>query len=116
MRRILGLLLLVAAACELTLAQDPSIDELRRKFDYELNAPLDVQEVGVINRIGVQIHDITYASPKNGRVTAYLVEPTRRGRFAGIVFGHWHRHWNGIPSGRRSSMHEPALFRFWWTI
>ena len=87
MRRILLLLLLAAACCELTPAQ--SIDELRRKFDYDSKAPIDVKEVGVINRNGVRIHDITYASPKNGRVTAYLVVPTRRGRFAGIVFGHW---------------------------
>ena len=27
--------------------------------------------------------------PKMDALTAYLVEPTRRGRFAGIVFGHW---------------------------
>src|SRR6266576_5867670 len=90
MRRIFWSLLLVAAACELVLAQNrPAIDDLRRLFDYDQNAPLDIKEVGVLNRDGVQIHDITYASPKSGRVTAYLVVPVGRGRFAGIVFGHW---------------------------
>lgn len=89
MRRILALLLLAVATCELTAAQSQSIDELRRNFDYDLKAPLDVRTVGVINRNGVRINDITYASPKNGRVTAYLVVPARQGRFAGIVFGHW---------------------------
>ncbi len=89
MRRIFWLLLLVAATCEATLAQNQSINELRRMFDYDQNAPLDVKEVGIINRDGVRIHDITYASPKSGRVPAYLVVPTGRGRFAGVVFGHW---------------------------
>ena len=56
---------------------------------YDQNAPLDVIEVGVINRSGVRIHDITYASPKSGRVTAYLVGPAKGGRYAGVVFGHW---------------------------
>jgi len=90
MRRIFWSLLLVAAACEVVLAQNrPAINELRRLFDYDQKAPLDIKEVGVLNRDGVQIHDITYASPKSGRVTAYLVVPAGRGRFAGIVFGHW---------------------------
>jgi len=89
MKRVFCLLILVVASCEAVLAQSESIDELRRLFDYDQNAPLDVKEVAVINRNGVSIHDIIYASPKGGRVTAYLVVPVRRGRFAGVVFGHW---------------------------
>ena len=88
MRRIFWLVLLVAAIHGPALAQTESIDVLRRMFDYEKNAALDIKEVGVINRSNVRIHDITYASPKSGRVTAYLVVPTGRGRFAGIVFSH----------------------------
>jgi len=89
MKRVFWLLLLFVVFCEPVFAQSESIDELRRLFDYDQNAPLDVKEAGIINRNGVSIHDITYASPKGGRVTAYLVVPTRRGRFAGVVFGHW---------------------------
>ncbi len=89
MRRIFWLVLLVAAIHGPALAQTESIDVLRPMFDYEKNAALDIKEVGVINRKNVRIHDITYASPKSGRVTAYLVVPGRRGRFAGVVFGHW---------------------------
>ncbi|MBA3357437.1 MAG: acetylxylan esterase [Pyrinomonadaceae bacterium] len=89
MRRIFQLLLLVAMSCQAALPQNRSINDLRRMFDYDQNAPLDVREVGVINRNGLRIHDITYASPKSGRVTACLVVPTGRGRFAGVVFGHW---------------------------
>jgi dienelactone hydrolase len=89
MRRILMQLLLVAACCGPICAQSTSINELRSLFVYDQQAPLDVKEVGVINRDGIRIHDITYASPKSGRVTAYLVVPAERGRFAGVVFGHW---------------------------
>ena len=89
MKRIFCLLLLVGASCEASLAQNQPIDELRRLFDYDQKTALDVREIGVINRDGVRIHDITYASPKSGRVTAYLVVPAERGRFAGVVFGHW---------------------------
>ena len=89
MRRILWLVLLLVATPGPTSAQNQSIAEMARPFEYDKSAPLDIKEVGVINRNNVRIHDITYASPKNGRVTAYLVEPTRRGRFAGVVFGHW---------------------------
>ena len=89
MRRILWLVLLLAATYGPASAQNQSIAEMARMFDYNKNAPLDIKEVGVINRNNVRIHDITYASPKNGRVTAYLVVPTRKGRFAGVVFGHW---------------------------
>ena len=89
MKRVFCLLLLVGASCEALCAQNQSINELRRLFDYDQKAALDVKEVAVINRDGVRIHDITYASPKNGRVTAYLITPAGRGSFAGVVFGHW---------------------------
>jgi dienelactone hydrolase len=88
MRKIFWLIL-VFASCDATLAQNQSINELRRMFDYDQRAPLDLREVGVINRKGVRIHDITYASPKSGRVTAYLIVPAERGSFAGVIFGHW---------------------------
>lgn len=85
MKRVFWLLILVVASCEVVFAQSESINELRRLFDYDQNAPLDVKEVAVINRNGVSIHDITYASPKGGRITAYLVVPHigRRSRSLG---------------------------------
>ena len=88
MRRILWLLLLLAATSGPGVAQS-DIAAMRRMFDYDKKAPLDIKEAGTIKRNNVHIHDITYASPKSGRVTAYLVVPAARGRFAGIVFGHW---------------------------
>jgi dienelactone hydrolase len=89
MKTIVWLLILISFNCLSAYAQNPSLDELRRFFDYDNTKPLDVKEVGTINRNGIRIHDITYASPKSGRVTAYLVVPATQGRFGGIVFAHW---------------------------
>jgi dienelactone hydrolase len=89
MHKVFWAILALAVCCEAAFAQTQSINELRRLFDYDQTAPIDVREVAVITRDGVRIHDITYASPKAGRVTAYLVVPAGRGRFAGVVFGHW---------------------------
>jgi len=64
--------------------------ELLRHFDYDQKAPLDVQEVGVEHRDQIAIHDISYASPKGGRVPAYLVVPQGKGPFAAVIWGHWY--------------------------
>lgn len=66
----------------------PSIAELRALFDYDPQAPLDVQEDEVTYRGEVAIHELTYASPMGGRVPAYLVVPPGEGPFAGVLFHH----------------------------
>ncbi len=69
------------------IAQDT---DLLQHFDYDRNAPLDIQEKSVENRGGVAIHDISYASPKGGRVPSYLVVPKGNGPFAAVIWGHWY--------------------------
>ncbi|HEX7680939.1 MAG TPA: hypothetical protein VF713_22575, partial [Thermoanaerobaculia bacterium] len=64
--------------------------ELLRHFDYDQKAPLDIQEAGVEQRGDVAVHDISYASPKGGRVPAYLVVPKGKGPFAAVIWGHWY--------------------------
>ena len=59
-------------------------------FDYDRKAAIDVQEVGVKHRGDIVIHDISYASPKGGRVPAYLVVPEGNGPFAAVIWGHWY--------------------------
>jgi len=66
----------------------PEFKELLRLYDYDPKAPLDVKEIGVKDRNGIAVHDISYASPKGGRVTAYLLVPPGPGPFAGIVIQH----------------------------
>lgn len=89
MKNLLWLILLLNAVCSTIAAQDKSFDEMRRLFDYDAQAPLDIEEIAVIERPNARIRDITFASPKGGRVTAYVVEPLGKARRAGIVFGHW---------------------------
>src|ERR1700722_14328677 len=62
--------------------------ELLRLYDYDRNAPLEIQETGVQVREGVSIHDISYASPRGGRVPGYVIVPAGPGPFAGIIFMH----------------------------
>lgn len=70
-------------------------------FDYDRSLPLDVKEIGVEDRNGVRIHDVSYQSPKRGRVTAYLVVPSgQRRKFAGVLFMH------ARPGSRRNFLEE----------
>lgn len=89
MKIVLWLFLLLISCCAVISAQQQSLAELRGMYDYDRKMSLDINEIRVIDRGNVRIRDITYASPKGGRVTAYVVEPKRKGRFAGVVFGHW---------------------------
>lgn len=67
----------------------PRFEELVRQFDYDAKAPLDVKEVGREQRKGATVVDLTYASPRGGRVPAYMVVPNGRGPFAVVLYGHW---------------------------
>lgn len=81
---LIALLFLLASSLR---AQDAAPSHA---FDYDSKAPLDLQEVGAEHRGRVVIHDISYASPKGGRVPAYLVVPEGKGPFAAVIWGHWY--------------------------
>jgi len=58
-------------------------------FDYDPSAPLRFRDEGVANRgYPIPIHDVSYASPRGGRVTAYLVVPPTPGRHPAILYLH----------------------------
>jgi dienelactone hydrolase len=78
-----------------------------RGFDYDQKAPLDMQEAGVEHRASVAIHDISYASPKGGRVPAYLVVPAGKGPFAAVLWGHWY--WANSEFFNRKEFLEEAV-------
>jgi dienelactone hydrolase len=87
-------LLLVAAA----IAQE-SYDQVLHHWDYDKSAPLNLKRVGIEERDGVTIHDISFSSPvserstaigpNGGTVTAYLIVPQGQGPFPAVIFGHW---------------------------
>jgi dienelactone hydrolase len=85
MRVFLTTILLFSSSSLLAQETAPS-----HAFDYDSKAPLDIQETGVEHRGSVAIHDISYASPKGGRVPAYLVVPEGKGPFAAVIWGHWY--------------------------
>jgi dienelactone hydrolase len=79
-------------------------DEHKRLFDYDSQQPLGVQRKLLHERNRVKVYDLNYASPKGGRVTAFLVVPEGKGPFAGIVFGHWG------PGNRTEFLPEAMLY------
>jgi cephalosporin-C deacetylase-like acetyl esterase len=64
------------------------IADLRLLFDYDAEAALDIEEAGIEYRGEIAVHDLSYASPMGGRVTAYLIVPPGEGSLAGIIFAH----------------------------
>ena len=72
-----------------SVAHSEEISNLIKQFDYDSKAPLDIKESKVEKRDGLLIKEITYASPKEGRVGAYLIMPPGKGPFAALIFGHW---------------------------
>lgn len=87
-RNLFVALLLVITESGIAFAQAKPIGKLRQMFDYEQSLPLDVKELGVEDISGTSVQDISYASPKGGRVTAYLVVPPGKGKLAGVIFMH----------------------------
>lgn len=68
----------------------PPYERLVEQFNYDASAPLAMRTRQVRNRTGARVRDLSFASPLRGRVTAYLIEPRRRGRFPGVLFQHPH--------------------------
>ncbi|MEY2576472.1 MAG: hypothetical protein QOF80_1959 [Verrucomicrobiota bacterium] len=76
-------------AAEKKPAKPPRFEDLVREFDYDRNALLNIREERKEERDGATITELSYDSPRGGRVPATLVLPPGKGPFAGILFGHW---------------------------
>jgi len=70
------------------LSQTPSPEDFAH-FDYDRSASLNAKQVSFNSRDGVTIEDITYTGASGETVPAYLVLPKGRGKFAGVIWGHW---------------------------
>jgi len=84
--------------------QDP---DYVRHFDYDKTASLELTTVGTEKRGDVTVYDVTYASPKGGVVPAYIVVPKGKGKFAGVVWGHWY--WANSPMRNRKEFLDEAI-------
>ena len=104
MTGVLIVLLLAAAATATAPAPTPAPES---HFAYDPKAPLDTVTTAVETRGDVVIQDLTYASPKGGRVPAYLVVPAGRGPFAAVLWGHWY--WENSPMKSRRQFLDEAV-------
>src|SRR5438132_14347587 len=100
-------LLLWASFAALVLSASAQDAEMLRHFDYDLKAPIGVKEIGVERRGTVEIHDLTYISPKGGVVPAYLVLPQGSGPFAAVIWGHWY--WDNSEMRNRKEFLDEAI-------
>jgi dienelactone hydrolase len=84
-----------------------SNDESSRLFAYKRTLSFDLKEVSVKEQDGVTIRDVDYAAytPERGRIKAYLVRPSGKGPFAGVLFFHWY----GTPNGNRNQFLDEAV-------
>lgn len=102
-RTLLALLLVpVLTVCGAGAATAPAAETLRL-FDYDAKAPLDVQVVSTEKKGTVTVQEITYASPRGGRVPATLMVPDGPGPFAGILLMH------GMPGTRAGMLPEAEV-------
>jgi dienelactone hydrolase len=80
----------VLAICASTAAQTSSAPDAGKVFAYDVRKPLNLN-VGKSETPGggITVFELSYDSPKAGRVPAYLVVPPGKGPFAAIVYMHW---------------------------
>jgi dienelactone hydrolase len=102
MRSFVAAILFLSATSLLAQDAGPS-----HAFDHDSKSPLNIQEAGVEHRGNIAIHDISYASPKGGRVPAYLVVPEGEGPFAAVLWGHWY--WSNSAFFNRKEFLEEAV-------
>jgi cephalosporin-C deacetylase-like acetyl esterase len=57
-------------------------------FAYDASAPLDVREAASREGEGMRVIELSYRSPKGGRVPATLVLPSGEGRRPAVIFQH----------------------------
>jgi dienelactone hydrolase len=92
-RQILVVCALVFATAGCVYADTPTDAFATRAalFRYDTKADLAIKENGIEQRAGVAIHDISFVAvpTTQQRVNGYLVVPSGKGPFAGILWVHW---------------------------
>lgn len=76
-------------ALGLCLALVAGAEAARSPFAYDRSAPLRFVDKGRVNHhYPIAVHDVSYESPKGGRVTAFLVLPPGKGPFPAVIYAH----------------------------
>jgi dienelactone hydrolase len=58
-------------------------------FAYNSEAPFELTVLSQRGEDGVSIQDVSFKSPLSGKVSAYLIIPSKPRPQAGLIFGHW---------------------------
>jgi dienelactone hydrolase len=98
-RKSFACIALLASRVTVSLVAQEDDHHLLEHWNYDQSAPLNYKQVGVQERQGITIYDITFLSPvgdrsaavgpNGGVVTAYLVVPAGKGPFPAVIYGHW---------------------------
>jgi dienelactone hydrolase len=83
----LGLLTVFLAACGAD-SKPSSAPVQQGPFGYDRGAALQIQARRIAAGRAGTVHDVSFVSPRGGRVPAYLVVPTGRGRHPAVVLMH----------------------------
>jgi dienelactone hydrolase len=67
----------------------PDYPDLISHYEYDTKSGLDLRETNVEKRGDVRMIELNYAGASGDRVPAYLLIPSGKGPFAGIVWAHW---------------------------
>jgi Tol biopolymer transport system component/dienelactone hydrolase len=81
------------------LSTDPDVIEARYRegvklFAYDVSLPLRTRKGEPTRSTDVAVRELTYVSPKGGRVSAVMVKPDGEGPFGGVILLH------GLPGNR----------------
>ena len=80
---------LLAAGCGGDGGRSSRPGEHRPLFSYDRSAPLGYHDRGRINHgYPIAVRDVSYSSPKGGRVPAYLIVPPGGGRHPAVIYMH----------------------------
>ncbi|MDQ5821349.1 MAG: acetylxylan esterase [Actinomycetota bacterium] len=83
----LGVLTVFLAACGGG-AEGARPRALTGPYAYDREAPLQLQREQAASGQGGSVHDLSYASPEGGRVTAYLILPKGAGKHPAVLLMH----------------------------
>jgi dienelactone hydrolase len=67
----------------------PDYPDLISHYEYDIKSGLDLRETNVEKRGDVRMIELNYAGASGDRVPAYLLIPSGKGPFAGIIWAHW---------------------------
>jgi dienelactone hydrolase len=80
---------LVLAACGGDGSTEKAPAALAQPFTYDASAPLGYGDAGVVNHdYPIKIHNVSFTSPRGGRVLGYLTVPPGKGPYPVVIFLH----------------------------